>query len=850
MMNSSNKSKTAATIVIVILMASTVLMLSQSPIQSAQAQLSATQVTISVPSGVTPNATVLTEARLSASPKILGISQPLLINVWFQPPLGTNKLAKYLTVTITKPSGTEVVYDDIETLTQDSTSWLTYIVDEVGEWTIEYTFPGNYFPAGRYLNGYIVTNSSGTLYSQDAYYAPSTAKEVKITVQQDFVMSWPPSPLPTDYWTRPVHPSHREWWPILGNWPWCGPGGGPTWDALYPDTNIYTSNYLFNAYVQAPNSSHIVWKRQNAIGGIVSAMTGYDTSWGPTGEYPDIIYAGRAYQTLTKNTWHLVNGTYVSSPASVWQCYDIRTGEVIWENSQVTIAPTQIEYAEASGLGGSASGQLLAISGGRLLKYDPYTGAVNVNVSISPLSSATYYMNGYALSVQNLGGGNYRLINWTTTGTSTTLASRIRNNITWPFSSLGQVDYEAGYAVNAPGVTIPAVGIPNDARVEIANLVTGQLVHNITVSKGFGTFSASTLVADHGKYAARFNDGYWYCWDLATGNQLWKSELTSDPWGTFGTYNMASYGGMIISSQYDGVAALDWKTGKTLWFYTQKAPYAFESPYTGPNGESVYAFHVHCSVADGKLFIGNGEHTSTQPGTRGWQWVCLNITTGEEIWTITSGGSGLGDASRVFQGAIADGYLALNDGYTAYMYVFGKGKSATAVTATDTTVPLGTAALIKGSVLDMSPAQSGTPCVSHESMTTQMEYLHMQQSIAGIWGNSTITGVPVKLTAIGPDGTPYDIGIVTTNGYTGVFSITWTAPAEGKYEILASFASDDSYGSSSASTAVSVGPAPVPYPEPADPVAPADYTLTIIGTGIAIIIAVVVATLLILRKRP
>ncbi len=66
------------------------------------------------------------------------------------------------------------------------------------------------------------------------------------------------------------------------------------------------------------------------------------------------------------------------------------------------------------------------------------------------------------------------------------------------------------------------------------------------------------------------------------------------------------------------------------------------------------------------------------------------------------------------------------------MYVFGKGKSETTVTAPDVAVPTGTAMTIKGSVLDMSPAQPETPCVSADSMTTQMEYIHMQNPIDGL----------------------------------------------------------------------------------------------------------------------
>jgi hypothetical protein len=90
--------------------------------------------------------------------------------------------------------------------------------------------------------------------------------------------------------------------------------------------------------------------------------------------------------------------------------------------------------------------------------------------------------------------------------------------------------------------------------------------------------------------------------------------------------------------------------------------------------------------------------------------------------------------------------------YDGYLYWFGKGKSATTVTAPDIVVSKGTGVVIRGTVLDLSPAQPGTPCVSKDSMSTQMEYLHMQKPIDGMWHNLTMTGVPVALTAIGSDG--------------------------------------------------------------------------------------------------
>jgi hypothetical protein len=181
------------------------------------------------------------------------------------------------------------------------------------------------------------------------------------------------------------------------------------------------------------------------------------------------------------------------------------------------------------------------------------------------------------------------------------------------------------------------------------------------------------------------------------------------------------------------------------------------------------------------------------------------------------------------------------------MYVFGKGKSATTVTAPDVIIQKGDGVVIKGTVLDLSPAQPGTPCVSKESMATQMEYLHMQHPIDGLDHDIQMTGVQVKLTAIGSDGSVVDIGEVTTNAYYGTFGKEWTPPAEGTYEIVASFAGDESYGSSGASTMVSVGPASAPIEIPAQ-IAPPDYTMTIVAGVVAIIVAVALVGILLFRK--
>jgi len=857
-----SKAKTA-TIALVLLLTSVILM-ANAPIDSAQAQSSPVPggVSIAIPAGVTPNYTLTTYAHLSYRPHLLGLGQPVLINIWCNPSSAGNKFLRFFQVTFTRPDGTTDVIGPLDSYASSST-FFDYTPDMLGEWTVKFDFPGNYFPAGRYSGGQIVT-SGGTLYNDDVYYMPSSDGPFNFTVQEALVGSWPASPLPTDYWTWPVGVSNREWWQVLGGYPWTGPGGGPLWDELYPDTNIYsgmtnsyTLGYGFMPYTQAPESAHYVWQRINQISGIVGGMNYANSVSSSPNQAPDIIYAGRCYEDFVDT-----EGVYK------WKCYDLRTQEVYWEHEAATIVsqgffgmrttaltPNFLEWPTNNG-----NPSLIRVGNGLLMKWDANTGALTTNVTIDPISSGYYYANGLCLSVQNLGGGEYRLINWTTSGSTSNFASRVESNISWPFSNIGFIDYEAGISGYTWSSSPQSVGLSVENGIMAADLYTGNLLYNFSttgagtgqVAYGIPSFSGYQTIADHGKFAVRYDDGYWRCWDLRTGAFLWKTVETSHPWGNFGTYNSASYGGMIISTQYDCIAAIDWDTGQYLWKFTAEAPFPYESPYTGPEGQASMPFHVHSQIADGKLYVSNGEHTATQPILRGWQLWCINVTTGEPIWHVSTGQQGLGDQSRVWQGAIADGYLVYEDANTGRTICYGKGISATTVTATDTTVPLGTPVLIRGTVLDMSPAQPGTPCVAPgDSMTTQMDYLHNNLPIAGIWGNMTIDGVPVGLTAVGDDGTYYDVGTATSDGYTGAFSFAWTPPKEGVYQITATFCGDASYGSSMAGTGVSVGPAPeeIVIPPQTEPV---DNTNLIYGILVAVIIAIIiglVAVFLVLRQH-
>jgi hypothetical protein len=107
----------------------------------------------------------------------------------------------------------------------------------------------------------------------------------------------------------------------------------------------------------------------------------------------------------------------------------------------------------------------------------------------------------------------------------------------------------------------------------------------------------------------------------------------------------------------------------------------------------------------------------------------------------------------------------------------------------------------------------------------------------------------VILSGIDENGDHVDIGQTVTNGYYGTFNFPWTPEEEGTYQIIATFAGDESYGSSSGATAVTVGPAPTtnvpPGEEPAHPIISTEAAIIIGGVVIA---AVAIIAYVLMRK--
>ena len=336
-------------------------------------------------------------------------------------------------------------------------------------------------------------------------------------------------------------------------------------------------------------------------------------------------------------------------------------------------------------------------------------------------------------------------------------------------------------------------------------------------------------------------------YSLETGQLVW----TSEPETQFHYYGMSEnyFNGTLYSYGYGGVmTAYDVKTGEVLWTY-EPTSIGTESAYGG-----VYPLGV-AVVADGKLYTVTGEHSPTQPLYRGPNLRCIDAATGEEVWKILGFFGGMSPTSSNI--IMADGILVGLNYYDNQLYAFGRGPSATTVTAGPKSTVLGTSVVVEGTVTDQSPvgrrnaagvlevALKGSPAISDDDMSAWMEYKFMQQVYP-----ADAKGVEVSLDAIDPNGNYVPLGTATSD-VNGNYGLSFVPEVPGDYQIFASFAGSKAYGPSSSSTFITVEDAPGATATPT-PVAESAMEAYFVPAVIGIIVAVVVIGLviiLLLQKR-
>ena len=642
-----------------------------------------------IPAGQTADFTIYPLTFLSVSPNPIGVGQMALVNMWITFPSGEGKFMNGYSVVITKPDGTTETVNK-QSYVADGTSWFQYIPTQVGAYEFQFFFAGEYYPAGYYSNGNYSETRTGdfarAIFNPSDYVAPAHSPVTVLNVQQQQVESWDGlmanagMTTPTDYWSFPIEPNHRDWVMVAGNYPW-----GETLVGQQPVS--WTDEY-YGPFIPAVHTPHIVWQRVGALAGMIGAETGYNSMSGNPGT-PSVIFMGRGYQTVTKS----INGQPTQSYA---ECYNIQTGEIYYDvpTSAGGQTPTNIAYwlSEPSAVPGEAAtaritADLYTVSGNRLIKVNPSTGLASANISL-PSGLTTYFIrDGIITSFQQLytntstpapditvtDSATGNLVKWSVQGGSSTsssataaqiaaaFATRVQSNVTVTIPSSMRTQYQTG-SYGAFGAYDPDTGITviqsrflyggfyGSSYVAI-NTNTGQQIWNVTTAKDSmeDAYRPTNAWCRQGLYIAEMERGYVEARNLQTGAVVWKVDVNDYPWGEFWMYDEAAYQDLIFGVGYVGVVAINQTSGTLAWHYADPAV-PFETPYTSVTLDnsttySVQNIRVLGTGTDAMIYVQNSEHTPSQPATRGWGLIALNATNGEFLWKISGTNLGAGPAS-------------------------------------------------------------------------------------------------------------------------------------------------------------------------------------------------------------
>ena len=154
--------------------------------------------------------------------------------------------------------------------------------------------------------------------------------------------------------------------------------------------------------------------------------------------------------------------------------------------------------------------------------------------------------------------------------------------------------------------------------------------------------------------------GKWIGYSIFNGDKIWESEpqTTFSPYGytqptknTGATVSVA-YGKLFTTGDSGMVFCYDIQTGELLWRY--EAPVSYSATVTH------YPTHIG-AIADNKIYLGTYPLADSTTLLSGSLIRALNVTDGTEIWTMPGFGGPGGFA-------ISDGYMALLNYYDLKVY--------------------------------------------------------------------------------------------------------------------------------------------------------------------------------------
>jgi len=750
-----------------------------------------------LPTATAQDVTSQSYAFIGATPNPVGVNQEVLLHIGVTQQLSSHEQGwEGLSVTIERPDGKTDVISDIRTDATGGTG-RNYVPDMVGSYYLQTHFPTQTAVFTPFMFG---SPYNVTLLASDS-------EVLELVVEEEPLTYYPGHSLPSEYWIRPINAQFHEWSKIAGNW--LRPAGSYT---MPPIPKYHPNNE------DAPETAHILWTKELALGGLVGGELGevqYEMGDAYEGKFlGSVIIGGKLYY----NRFEERGGANVEQEVVA---VDLHTGEELWVRNwdNARLAFGQAFFWDSYNYHG-VFGYLWTTDGTTWNAYDAQTGRWVYRMTNVPSGWNLYGDKGeiYRYTVDLTNGwmtlwNSSRVVSndgsWNPHGNTYDAGDGIEWNVTIPTDLPGSLCmyflHDRIFGTTAGGLTGSVAEKPITSwAISVKPDEEGTVIFNRSwiVPESDLTLVWTDASAEDGIFiiSGKENRKY-YGFSLDNGALLWETEPEHylsiyDKW-----YGPAYGYGKFYTGRMTGiVTCYNITTGKELWTYN----------LTDEFHEILWSdrfpleFHF---LADGKLYLSSGEHSPINPNARGAPFVCLNATSGEEIWKLSWTNNWWGGHA-----IIGDSIIAGMNAYDNRIYAIGKGASATTVEAPLVAVLEGKSLTIRGMVTDESPGTddyaltarfpNGVPVVADEDMSQWMQYVYMQYERP-----EDVAGVTVKLEAIDSNGERTTLGTTSTN-MDGEYGFKWTPETEGTYEIVATFEGTKSYYGSHDTTFVSVDPVP------------------------------------------
>ena len=254
-----------------------------------------------------------TYSFIAVSPNPIGTGQTARVNFWVNEP-PPDASAQYgdrwqgMTVVVTYPDKSTKTLGPFTSDDTGGTSTTWVVPNVTGNYTFQMFFPG------QTLTGANPAPNSGPNTFIGYVYLKSSSNIANLTVTNTPAGYPPVTPLPTDYWTRPIYAENTGWYVLGGNW--LGLAA-----STFAATGMYNATGNFNPWTTAPTTGHILWTQPEAFGGIIGGeFGGTETSnYYATAQYEPkfapIIMQGILYYTMYPGSLDLPRRLGSSKPA-------------------------------------------------------------------------------------------------------------------------------------------------------------------------------------------------------------------------------------------------------------------------------------------------------------------------------------------------------------------------------------------------------------------------------------------------------------------------------------------------------------------------------------------------------